>query len=67
MHRGLGQVPTGTNSPTGSLKIPFASKKIDQTSVWSIIFLVGSGGFEPPKTKATDLQSVAFGRSANFP
>ena len=29
--------------------------------------MVGRGGFEPPKTKSTDLQSVAFGRSAIFP
>ena len=29
--------------------------------------LVGRSGFEPLKTKSTDLQSVAFGRSAIFP
>ena len=29
--------------------------------------LVGRDGFEPSKTKSTDLQSVAFGRSATFP
>ena len=29
--------------------------------------LVGSGGFEPPKSKTTDLQSVPFGHSGNFP
>ena len=28
---------------------------------------VGSGGFEPPKSKTTDLQSVPFGRSGNCP
>ena len=32
-----------------------------------VTFLVGRGGFEPPKTESTDLQSVAFGRSAIFP
>ena len=30
-------------------------------------FMVGGGGFEPPKSETTDLQSVAFGRSANLP
>ena len=30
-------------------------------------FLVGRDGFEPSKTKSTDLQSVAFGRSATYP
>ena len=28
---------------------------------------MGSGGFEPPKSKTTDLQSVPFGHSGNFP
>ena len=28
-----------------------------------IFVLVGEGGFEPPKLKATDLQSAPFGRS----
>ena len=31
------------------------------------IKVVGRCGFEPQKTKSTDLQSVAFGRSAIFP
>ena len=30
-------------------------------------FLVGDGGFEPPKSKTTDLQSAPFGRSGNLP
>ena len=29
--------------------------------------VVGAGGFEPPKLKATDLQSAPFGHSGNFP
>ena len=29
--------------------------------------LVEGDGFEPSKTKSTDLQSVAFGRSATLP
>ncbi len=30
-------------------------------------FLVGEGGFEPPKSLTTDLQSVPFGRSGTLP
>ena len=30
-------------------------------------FLVGRGGFEPPKSVTTDLQSVPFGRSGTLP
>ena len=29
--------------------------------------MVGRGGFEPPKSETTDLQSVAFDRSATYP
>ena len=29
--------------------------------------LVGDGGFEPPKSLTTDLQSAPFGRSGNPP
>ena len=39
----------------GIIKIPFN------------LFLVGEGGFEPPKQVATDLQSVPFGRSGILP
>ncbi len=31
------------------------------------LFLVGRGGFEPPKSKTSDLQSDPFGRSGIFP
>ena len=31
------------------------------------LFLVGDGGFEPPKAKPADLQSVPFGHSGNLP
>ena len=30
-------------------------------------FLVGEGGFEPPKLEATDLQSAPFGHSGTLP
>ena len=29
--------------------------------------MVGEGGFEPPKSLTTDLQSVPFGRSGTLP
>ncbi len=31
------------------------------------LFLVGEGGFEPPKSLTTDLQSAPFGRSGILP
>ncbi len=31
------------------------------------LFLVGEGGFEPPKSSTTDLQSAPFGRSGILP
>ena len=31
------------------------------------VFVVGGGGFEPPKSETSDLQSDAFGHSANRP
>ena len=31
------------------------------------VFLVGDGGFEPPKALPADLQSVPFGHSGNPP
>ena len=32
-----------------------------------LLFLVGRGGFEPPKSVTTDLQSAPFGHSGIFP
>ena len=32
-----------------------------------VFFLVGEGGFEPPKSVTTDLQSAPFGRSGILP
>lgn len=36
-------------------------------NIWCIFDLVGRDGFEPSKVEPTDLQSVAFGRSATCP
>ncbi len=44
----------------------FLQKK--KTDVFStLVFLVGAGGFEPPKLKAADLQSVPIGHSGTRP
>ena len=36
-------------------------------TIVSAIFVVGGGGFEPPKSETSDLQSDAFGHSAIRP
>ena len=43
----------------------FALKK--KKVVKTTFFLVGRGGFEPPKSLTTDLQSVPFGHSGTCP
>ena len=44
---------------------PLQNKKNELTSINS--FLVGEGGFEPPKSLTTDLQSAPFGHSGILP
>ena len=41
-------------------------KKRDTADAMSL-FLVGEGGFEPPKAKPADLQSVPFGHLGTLP
>ena len=36
-------------------------------TLWYVLFVVGRGGFEPPKSKTSDLQSDPFGRSGICP
>ena len=43
--------------------IPEQQKKTKEL----VLFLVGGDGFEPSKSETTDLQSVAFDRSATLP
>ena len=38
-----------------------------KTARFRTVFLVGRGGFEPPKAVPTDLQSAPFGHSGIFP
>ena len=44
-----------------------SKEKHPETSVPRCYFLVGAGGFEPPKLKAADLQSVPIGHSGTRP
>ncbi len=44
-----------------------SSTKQKRLAVASLFCLVGEGGFEPPKLKAADLQSVPFGHSGTLP
>ena len=43
----------------------FYIKITNRKSDW--LFLVGAGGFEPPKSSTTDLQSAPFGHSGTLP
>ena len=50
----------------GGLTIDLATKQ--KTTAFAVVFhLVGDGGFGPPKSVTTDLQSAPFGRSGNPP
>ena len=52
----IGEFWAKTNTREGVLNAPFAC-----------VCVVGRGGFEPPKSKTSDLQSDPFGRSGIFP
>ena len=54
--------PRGVNRAEST--IPDIKKKTPHCDVF---FLVGRGGFEPPKAVPTDLQSAPFGHSGIFP
>ena len=43
------------------------AKKEPDYALSGSYFLVGEGGFEPPKSVTTDLQSAPFGRSGTLP
>ncbi len=47
--------------------IPLLSQWIKKSKSEDLDFLVGAGGFEPPKSKTTDLQSAPFGHSGTLP
>ena len=58
----------GSDAPPAhhSLPLPFESTRQKEKTVTpdgATVFLVGEGGFEPPKSLTTDLQSAPFGHS----
>ena len=54
------------SNPPSRVRLKMSVKQ--KTSVISTrVFLVGAGGFEPPKLKAADLQSVPIGHSGTRP
>ena len=52
--------------PFGGLTTESLSTKKTKHKAW-FLSLVGDGGFGPPKSVTTDLQSAPFGRSGNPP
>ena len=62
----------GSDAPPArhSLPLPFESTDANKKTVTPdgvTVFLVEEGGFEPPKSVTTDLQSAPFGRSGTPP
>ena len=55
-----------SNPPTFVSLMHKQNKKL-QRAKYARAFLVGAGGFEPPKLKAADLQSVPIGHSGTRP
>ena len=52
---------------TGGLLPRINAPNRKSTCKCKCFFLVGEGGFEPPKSLTTDLQSVPFGHSGTLP
>ncbi len=65
------EAPVGYSAPTASEHAgrvrPKALRSAKRCMTVIIILLVEDGGFEPPKSVTTDLQSAPFGRSGNPP
>ncbi len=45
----------------------YCTKSEKEDCIRNRLFLVGAGGFGPPKRNATDLQSAPFGHSGTLP
>ena len=57
-----------TSRPKDSSRFASAEHLVEKSQVVRLgFFLVGDGGFGPPKSVTTDLQSAPFGRSGNPP
>lgn len=55
------------NAPRGLHRAESTIPTKKKTPHCDVFFLVGRGGFEPPKAVPTDLQSAPFGHSGIFP
>ena len=64
-YRGFWAASTYTTFGGSHLTLSATKQKTD--SLESVSVLVGAGGFEPPKSKTTDLQSAPFGHSGTLP
>ena len=64
---GEGGKSTGPHHCAGGRALLSSTKKMPLCLRHSGIFLVGAGGFEPPKSSTTDLQSAPFGHSGTLP
>ena len=64
-----GESPRGDGMPLSVNLIYPAAKRRNQEKyrLTAVFFLVGEGGFEPPKSVTTDLQSAPFGHSGTPP
>lgn len=62
-------LPCGSRAPpktSGFERLPHSPRK-RHNQIGCVFFVVGGGGFEPPKSETSDLQSDAFGHSAIRP
>ena len=55
------------SNPPAFVSLTHKQNKKLQRAKYARAFLVGAGGFEPPKLKAADLQSVPIGHSGTRP
>ena len=56
------------NRPSGVQRADACPRKKEESRAnGTAFFLVGAGGFEPPKSSTTDLQSAPFGHSGTLP
>ncbi len=59
--------PPDCSSRAARAGLPNPPSPTQKIRCFRIGFLVGEGGFEPPKSLTTDLQSAPFGRSGTLP
>ena len=67
VNNGAVAVCNGANGCFATVLHPLSFAKKSSIAITILLFLVGRGGFEPPKAVPTDLQSAPFGHSGIFP